>query len=286
AAGLGWLGSPAWMRKFYQAGQGYELGFETQPASGFRLRLNGEYQMLPIVTTSTYTVVTSVPGLNSEPTRDTLQLRTTGQGWIGSGPLGGPGRLPPHLGGGAVGRRREPEPGRLPGDRVAPHPRGQRVRDAGPRLPGLVQLAVAHDTRRHLRVRLPRASARHRGALERSPPRAGAPAGPHGRLVDPDRLERLLGARRRHTPAAQRVFSRISRPMRSRKPASGMAPRSPSPLRRTLTVPASASRGPTTSMYGIFASSASRILAPSFSSRRSMSARMFATFSAATVAFA
>jgi hypothetical protein len=41
AAGLGWLASPAWMRKFYQAGQGYEAGLETRPGGAFRLRLNG-----------------------------------------------------------------------------------------------------------------------------------------------------------------------------------------------------------------------------------------------------
>jgi len=40
AAGLGWLASPDWMRKFYQAGQGYELGLETRPASSFRLRFS------------------------------------------------------------------------------------------------------------------------------------------------------------------------------------------------------------------------------------------------------
>src|SRR5262249_7760149 len=97
AAGLGWLASPAWMRKFYQAGQGYELGVETQPASGFRLRVNGEYHMLPTVAPRMYTVAPSLPGLNSEPTRDTLQLRTTGQGWIGSGRLEAQVRLTPHM---------------------------------------------------------------------------------------------------------------------------------------------------------------------------------------------
>src|SRR5262252_8566337 len=70
AVGLGWLASPEWMRKFYQAGQGYELGLETRPGTYFRLRLDGEYQVLPAVTDASYSFLTRVPGLESGSTRD------------------------------------------------------------------------------------------------------------------------------------------------------------------------------------------------------------------------
>ena len=97
AAGLGWLASPAWMRKFYQAGQGYEAGLETRPGGAFRLRLNGEYQMLPAVTTATYVFITSVPGLDSEPSRDTVQVETNATGWLGSARLEAQMGITPHL---------------------------------------------------------------------------------------------------------------------------------------------------------------------------------------------
>ena len=60
---------------------------------------------------------------------------------------------------------------------------------------------------------------------------------------------------------------------RSSDPVEGTAPRS-SPVRcRRLTVPCSASRPPTTSIYGILRICASRILYPSFSLRSSSSTR-------------
>jgi len=95
AAGLGWLASPEWMRKFYQAGQSYELGFEARPSNTFRLRLNGEYQGLPVVTDAKYTYVYMTPG--GIPLRDTLVLEERGNGWIGSARLEAQWSLAPQL---------------------------------------------------------------------------------------------------------------------------------------------------------------------------------------------
>jgi hypothetical protein len=97
AVGVGWLASPEWMRKFYQAGQGYELGFDTQPGATLRLRLNGEYQVLPAVTDVEFSYVTTIPGLDSEPARDTVLVQSRSTGWIGSLRLEGQWGLTRHL---------------------------------------------------------------------------------------------------------------------------------------------------------------------------------------------
>ena len=97
AAGLGWLASPEWMRKFYQAGQGYEAGLEVRPGGAFRLRVNGEYQTLPAVTTARYIYVASVSGLDNEPVRDTALVERTATGWLGSGRLEAQMAITPHL---------------------------------------------------------------------------------------------------------------------------------------------------------------------------------------------
>jgi len=97
SAGLGWLASPEWMRKFYQAGQSYDAGLETRPGNTFRLRLNGEYQALPAVTHASFSFITSVPGLDSEPARDTIQVETRANGWIGSARLEAQWAIAPQL---------------------------------------------------------------------------------------------------------------------------------------------------------------------------------------------
>lgn len=97
AAGLGWLASPEWMRKFYQAGQGYELGLETRPGGALRLRLNGEYQSLPAVADIDYSYITRVAGIDGEPARDTVQIEGRATGWIGSARLEAQMAITPHL---------------------------------------------------------------------------------------------------------------------------------------------------------------------------------------------
>ena len=97
SAGLGWLASPEWMRKFYQAGQSYDVGFETRPGKTFRLLLNGEYQALPAVTNAAFSFVTSIPGFDTEPTRDTVQVEARANGWIGSARLEAQWSIAPQL---------------------------------------------------------------------------------------------------------------------------------------------------------------------------------------------
>ena len=97
SAGLGWLASPDWMRKFYQAGQSYDLGLDVRPGATFKLRLAGEYQALPAVTDAAYSYVTSVSGLESAPARDTILVETRANGWLGSGRLEAQWSLAPQL---------------------------------------------------------------------------------------------------------------------------------------------------------------------------------------------
>jgi hypothetical protein len=96
SAGLGWLASPEWMRKFYQAGQSYAVGLETRPGATFRLRLDGEYQALPAVTEAQFSFVTS-QSLDGVPTRDTITVESRANGWIGSARLEAQWALAPEL---------------------------------------------------------------------------------------------------------------------------------------------------------------------------------------------
>jgi hypothetical protein len=96
AAGLGWLASPEWMRKFYQAGQGYEAGLEIRPAASIRLRLNGEYQSLPAVTNAEFSFVKYLPD-EANWVRDTIVVETRANGWLGSARLEAQWGLTPHL---------------------------------------------------------------------------------------------------------------------------------------------------------------------------------------------
>lgn len=84
--GVGWLASPLQIRQLYQAGQGYEAGFEARPARDWRVRLSGEYQTLPLVTQGSL-VYTTVPVGKGFPVQDTLFFSAQGNGWMGSGRL-------------------------------------------------------------------------------------------------------------------------------------------------------------------------------------------------------
>jgi hypothetical protein len=97
SAGLGWLASPEWMRKFYQAGQSYAAGFESRPGRTFRLRLDGEYQSLPGVTDAEYSFISSTSPLDGLPARDTVRVESRANGWIGSARLEAQWALAPQL---------------------------------------------------------------------------------------------------------------------------------------------------------------------------------------------
>ena len=115
------------------------------------------------------------------------------------------------------------------------------------------------------RGRRARAAATARGARRRRVA-AGSAAARSSAGLAADRLAPRLIAARRHPPDADEL-------------ATGRCPVAV-PWRRTATVPSSASRSPTTSMYGILRSSASRILRPTDSVRSSTSARSPAARSA------
>ena len=96
SAGLGWLASPEWMRKFYQAGQSYDAGLEIRPGKTLRLRLNGEFQDLPAVTDARYSYPYGVSGIGT-PLRDTVVVEARANGWIGSARLEAQWAIAPEL---------------------------------------------------------------------------------------------------------------------------------------------------------------------------------------------
>ena len=96
SAGLGWLASPEWMRKFYQAGQSYDAGLEARPGKTFRLRLNGEYQALPAVTHAEFSFIVR-DARQAIPVGDTVRVEERANGWIGSGRLEAQWAIAPQL---------------------------------------------------------------------------------------------------------------------------------------------------------------------------------------------
>ena len=58
SGGFGWIASPTQIRQRYEPGQDFEFGLETRMRRTFRLRLNGEYQILPALGIAKYTFAT------------------------------------------------------------------------------------------------------------------------------------------------------------------------------------------------------------------------------------
>jgi hypothetical protein len=84
SVGLGWIASPAFIRERYEVGQAYELGVEARPRSNLRVRVAGEYQVLPAVGRVTYQIVT-FEDLEGGQAVDTLSFDWIRAGWFGSG---------------------------------------------------------------------------------------------------------------------------------------------------------------------------------------------------------
>jgi hypothetical protein len=83
SVGFGWISSPRFVRERYQGGQDFEAGLESRPRPGLRLRLSGEYQVLPAVGRATYQIV-AFEDLEGGQLLDTLAIDWYGRGWLGA----------------------------------------------------------------------------------------------------------------------------------------------------------------------------------------------------------
>lgn len=83
SVGLGWIHSPEFIRQRYEVGQDFELGIEARPRPRLRVRLNGEYQVLPAVGRASYQFVT-FQDLEGNQAVDTLSFDWRGRGWLGA----------------------------------------------------------------------------------------------------------------------------------------------------------------------------------------------------------
>ncbi|HEY6196046.1 MAG TPA: hypothetical protein VI504_13470 [Candidatus Eisenbacteria bacterium] len=83
SAGYGWIQGPALIRQRYEAGQDFELGLEARPRPRLRVRLSGEYQILPAVANATYAFVSSSQAKGT-PVIDTLSFEWRQRGWLGA----------------------------------------------------------------------------------------------------------------------------------------------------------------------------------------------------------
>lgn len=95
SVGYGWLSSPRHIRQRYEAGQDFEFGLEARLKPRLRLRLNGEYQVLPAVGEINFTFVdTGFKGSGSAI--DTLSFDWRQRGWLGAARAEAQLRVLPH----------------------------------------------------------------------------------------------------------------------------------------------------------------------------------------------
>jgi len=95
SGGFGWIASPTQIRQRYEPGQDFEFGLETRMRKTFRLRLNGEYQILPALGIAKYTFVTFTDPEGNQA-RDTVSFDWRQRGWLGAARLEGQWRALPH----------------------------------------------------------------------------------------------------------------------------------------------------------------------------------------------
>jgi hypothetical protein len=81
--GIGWISAPAFIRERYEAGQDFEAGFEVRLQPRLRLRLNGEYQVLPALGRASYQFV-SFQDLEGGTVMDTISFAWRKRGWLGA----------------------------------------------------------------------------------------------------------------------------------------------------------------------------------------------------------
>ena len=83
SVGYGWIQGPVLIRQRYEAGQDFQLGFEARMRPNLRLRLDGEYQVLPAVAKASYAVL-SFRNSDGSLASDTVSFEWRGRGWLGA----------------------------------------------------------------------------------------------------------------------------------------------------------------------------------------------------------
>jgi hypothetical protein len=81
--GIGWVSSPEFLRERYEAGQDFEMGLEMRLQPRLRLRLNGEYQVLPALGRVNYQYVV-FQDIDAGTAMDTISFDWRKRGWLGA----------------------------------------------------------------------------------------------------------------------------------------------------------------------------------------------------------
>ncbi|MCE9626441.1 MAG: hypothetical protein K8R56_00810, partial [Candidatus Eisenbacteria bacterium] len=82
SVGAGWISAPARIRKRYEGGWNLDGGVEARVHPRLRLRLNGEYQMLPSIGKDIYGI-DNYYDANGVFHSDTLAFEYLSRGWLG-----------------------------------------------------------------------------------------------------------------------------------------------------------------------------------------------------------
>ncbi len=94
--GLGWISAPVEIRKRYEAGYDFDAGVEARHGDRLRLRVNGEFQMLPSINRGIYSVLDFVDAQGNFHS-DTLAFEVLGRGWLGAARLEAQARVLPRI---------------------------------------------------------------------------------------------------------------------------------------------------------------------------------------------
>lgn len=96
SAGAGWISAPARIRQRYEGGWCFDGGLEARVHPRLRLRLNGEYQMLPSIGKEIYGI-DNYYDANGVFHSDTLAFEYLRRGWLGTGRIEAQARVLPHI---------------------------------------------------------------------------------------------------------------------------------------------------------------------------------------------
>lgn len=93
--GVGWMAAPTAIRRNFEAGQGFGAGLETRPSAAVRLRVGGDYQILPANGSGILLVESS--NLLGDVFADTVRFATRSAGWMGALRTEAAVRIPGHV---------------------------------------------------------------------------------------------------------------------------------------------------------------------------------------------
>ncbi len=82
SGGIGWMAAPTSIRRHFEAGQGFAAGLEAHPRRALRLRVGGDYQILPATGEVIFIEESSTP--LGVILADTIRYTLRSPGWMGS----------------------------------------------------------------------------------------------------------------------------------------------------------------------------------------------------------